>query len=100
MRALCFLLVLHGLKNELLHKYSAMKHALRLFAFLLFFCLMNLAVKAQQKHFIYVESEDTRAIIRMTVSGNCTPFWRENAEILELWGHVRLPRPDRFRYEM
>lgn len=35
-----------------------MKHTLRLFVFLLFFCLMGLAVKAQQKHFIYVESED------------------------------------------
>ncbi len=35
-----------------------MKHALRLFTFLIFFCLINFVVKAQQKHFIYVESED------------------------------------------
>jgi hypothetical protein len=34
-----------------------MKHTFKLFAFLIFFCLIGLVLKAQQKHFIYVESE-------------------------------------------
>jgi hypothetical protein len=51
------MLALCNIKNELLLKHSAMKHALRLFTFLIFFCLIGLVLKAQQKHFIYMESE-------------------------------------------
>ncbi len=35
-----------------------MKHSVKLFALLFFFCLNCFVVKAQQKHFIYVQSED------------------------------------------
>src|SRR5579864_1723385 len=45
-------------KNELSLKHSVMKFTLRLFTFLLFFSLITLVAKSQQKHFIYVESED------------------------------------------
>ena len=35
-----------------------MKHSVKLFALLFFFCVNCFVVKAQQKHFIYVQSED------------------------------------------
>jgi hypothetical protein len=53
-----FMLVLQAYKSMVLVKYLNMKHLVKLFILLIFFCMHSFVLKAQQKHFIYVQSED------------------------------------------
>jgi hypothetical protein len=54
-----FILVLRAYKKHVIaFKYLHMRQSVKLFTFLIFFCMNCFGVKAQQKHFIYVQSED------------------------------------------